>query len=343
MASCGADGQSIRFVRRNDDNWTDRCRSHRQPGRAACRGERYDVVISNSRGPETLSALVGELGPRARAGTAVDAAKAGDIVVVTVPLKNYRAVPVEPLAGKIVIETNNYYPQRDGHIPELEDESTTTSELLQRHLPTSKVVKGFNHIYAARATARAERPRSCAVTSRRPSGTQGSSVAITRGETALRLLALPSPRRRRTFALCELEGVTVWIMRPCQSLPGLVVRRSLELDASCRQLLVESVEIARAELHVGAGAHRRGDALGLSADGILEREQADGAAALPADANEGEVRRRIDDDLEAQRLVVELQRPPHARDRQGEPVQVNIDGHGGPDSLAGSPGEGKGE
>src|SRR5437762_8838704 len=72
----------------------------------------YNVVISNSRGPETLSALVAELGPRARAATAVDAAKAGDIVVVSVPLKSYPAVPVEPLAGKIVIDTNNYYPDR---------------------------------------------------------------------------------------------------------------------------------------------------------------------------------------------------------------------------------------
>src|SRR5689334_3681172 len=112
----------------------------------------YNVVISNSRGPETLSSLVKELGPKARAATAADAAKAGDIVVVTVPLKNYRAVPVEPLAGKIVIDTNNYYPERDGHIAELDNESTTTSELLQAHLPTSKVVKAFNHIYAAQLT-----------------------------------------------------------------------------------------------------------------------------------------------------------------------------------------------
>ena len=112
----------------------------------------YDVVISNSRGPESLSALVAELGPRARAATAADAAKAGDIVVVTVPLKNYRAVPVAPLAGKIVIDTNNYYPERDGHIAELDNESTTTAELLQAHLPTSKVVKAFNHIYAAALT-----------------------------------------------------------------------------------------------------------------------------------------------------------------------------------------------
>src|SRR5215469_13672069 len=99
----------------------------------------YDVVISNSRGPGTLSTLAAELGPRARAATVVDAAKAGDIVVVSVPLKNYRAVPAEPLAGKIVIDTNNYYPERDGHILELDKESTTTSELLQAHLPTSKV------------------------------------------------------------------------------------------------------------------------------------------------------------------------------------------------------------
>ena len=112
----------------------------------------YDVVLSNSRGPQTLSALVEELGARARAGTALEAARAGDMVVVTIPLKNYRQVPVEPLEGKIVVDTNNYYPERDGHIPELDNETTTTSELLQAHLPKSKVVKAFNHIYAAQLT-----------------------------------------------------------------------------------------------------------------------------------------------------------------------------------------------
>ena len=112
----------------------------------------YDVVVSNSRGPDSLAALVAELGPRARAASPADAAKAGDIVVVTIPLKNIGSVPVEPLAGKIVIDTNNYYPQRDGHIPELDNESTTTAELLQAHLPASKVVKAFNHIHAAQLT-----------------------------------------------------------------------------------------------------------------------------------------------------------------------------------------------
>ena len=112
----------------------------------------YEVVISNSRGPDTLNDLVRELGPRARAGTTEQAAAAGDIVVVTIPLKNISDVPVEPLAGKIVIDTGNYYPQRDGHIAELDSEEVTTSELLQRHLPASKVVKAFNHIYAAALT-----------------------------------------------------------------------------------------------------------------------------------------------------------------------------------------------
>ena|SRR6476646_6516896 len=107
----------------------------------------HDVVMSNSRGPQTLTELVGELGPRARAATAEEAAAAGDLVVVTIPLKNYADVPVEPLRGKVVIDTMNYYPQRDGHVADLDDESTTTSELLQAHLPESKVVKAFNNIF----------------------------------------------------------------------------------------------------------------------------------------------------------------------------------------------------
>src|SRR3954468_924632 len=107
----------------------------------------HAVVLSNSRGPETLTDLVDQLGPRARAATAAEAAAAGDIVVVTIPLKAYREVPAEPLRGKVVIDTNNYYPQRDGHIAELDDESTTSSELLQAHLPESHVVKAFNNIF----------------------------------------------------------------------------------------------------------------------------------------------------------------------------------------------------
>ena len=106
----------------------------------------HDVVLSNSRGPQTLADLVATLGPQASAGTAQEAAGKGDIVVVTIPLKAYRTVPVEPLAGKVVIDTNNYYWQRDGHFPELDNASTTSAALLQAHLPQSRVVKAFNHI-----------------------------------------------------------------------------------------------------------------------------------------------------------------------------------------------------
>ncbi|MEI3847688.1 MULTISPECIES: NADPH-dependent F420 reductase [unclassified Microbacterium] len=108
----------------------------------------YDVVISNSRGPETLTGLVAELGPKVTAATAEEAAAAADIAVVTVPLKALKDVPVEPLAGKIVLDTNNYYFERDGHVDALDRGETTTSQLLQDHLPTSKVVKAFNHLYA---------------------------------------------------------------------------------------------------------------------------------------------------------------------------------------------------
>jgi predicted dinucleotide-binding enzyme len=108
----------------------------------------YDVVIANSRGPETLADLVAELGPRARAGTAAEAAAAADLAVVTIPFRAYRDVPVEPLAGKVVIDTNNYYAQRDGQFPEIDAGTATSSGLLQAHLPTSHVVKAFNHIRA---------------------------------------------------------------------------------------------------------------------------------------------------------------------------------------------------
>lgn len=107
----------------------------------------YDVVMSNSRGPETLRDLVDELGPRARAATSAEAAAAGDLVVVSVPFGAYQAVPVAPLAGKPVIDTNNYYPNRDGRVAALDDDSTTSSELLQAHLGTARVVKAFNNIF----------------------------------------------------------------------------------------------------------------------------------------------------------------------------------------------------
>ena len=72
-----------------------------------------------------------------------------DIVLVAIPLKNYRSIPVEPLQGKIVLDANNYYPERDGHIAKLDRGEVTTSGLVARHLPKSKIVKVFNAIQAA--------------------------------------------------------------------------------------------------------------------------------------------------------------------------------------------------
>jgi predicted dinucleotide-binding enzyme len=129
-----------------------------QVARAAIAGG-YDVVISNSRGPETLTDLVSELGPRAHAGTTEQAAAAGDLVVVAIPLKAIGDVPVEPLVGKVVIDSNNYYPRRDGNIPALDDDSLTSSELLQNRLRGAHVVKAFNHIYAQQITTDATPPR----------------------------------------------------------------------------------------------------------------------------------------------------------------------------------------
>ncbi|WP_151082011.1 NADPH-dependent F420 reductase [Nocardioides cynanchi] len=133
----------------------------------------YDVVLSNSRGPETLQALADDLGPHARAGTAAEAATAGDIVVVTIPLKNVDQVPTGPLRGKVVIDTCNYYPQRDGQIAELDDGTSTSSELVQRLLPGSRVVKAFNNIQFSHLGSL-----------QRPQGDPGRSVLAIAGDDA---------------------------------------------------------------------------------------------------------------------------------------------------------------
>lgn len=106
----------------------------------------HQVGISNSRGPESLRELENELGERGHAMTADEAARFGDIVVVSIPFKNFRDVPVEPLAGKVVIDTMNYYPSRDGHFEGLDDDTTTSSEMLAQHLRDAYVVKAFNAI-----------------------------------------------------------------------------------------------------------------------------------------------------------------------------------------------------
>jgi predicted dinucleotide-binding enzyme len=107
----------------------------------------HQVALSNSRGPETLQDLVAELGPLATAATPAQVAEAGDLVVVSIPVKAISDVPAKPLAGKPVLDTGNYYPQRDGQIEVLDNGALTSSGLLQRYLPDAHVVKVFNNIY----------------------------------------------------------------------------------------------------------------------------------------------------------------------------------------------------
>jgi predicted dinucleotide-binding enzyme len=107
----------------------------------------HEVMVSNTRTPDTLFGLTGSLG--CKAGSPQEAAEFGEIVLVAIPLKAYQTIPVAPLKGRIVLDANNYYPERDGHIGELDRYEITTSELLARHLPKSKVVKVFNAIQAA--------------------------------------------------------------------------------------------------------------------------------------------------------------------------------------------------
>lgn len=115
----------------------------------------YDVLVSNSRSPETLTELVLELGEKAKAVTTADAATA-DLVAVAIPLKDVETLPADLLAGKIVIDTSNYYPQRDGAIAPLDAREVTVSEFVQAHFADARVVKAFNHIQAPAITADAQ-------------------------------------------------------------------------------------------------------------------------------------------------------------------------------------------
>ncbi|MBC3839798.1 NAD(P)-binding domain-containing protein [Streptacidiphilus sp. 4-A2] len=107
----------------------------------------HEVSVANSRGPETLSELAAETG--ATAVTVEQAPVGADVVVVTIPLKSIPGLPSGLFAGAegvTVIDTGNYYPQRDGRIAEIE-EGTTESRWTAEQLGHT-VVKAFNGTYA---------------------------------------------------------------------------------------------------------------------------------------------------------------------------------------------------
>lgn len=106
----------------------------------------HEVIVSNSRGPETLGEVVERIGSGARAATAADAAADAEVVMIAIPLFARDVLKSLPLTGKIVVDLMNYYPSRDGQIPELDSGATTTSEITASLLPDARVVKAFNSI-----------------------------------------------------------------------------------------------------------------------------------------------------------------------------------------------------
>jgi len=109
----------------------------------------YDVVISNSQGPDSLTGLVKDLGPGARAARPAEAATAGDVVIIAIPITTVSQLPADALAGKVVIATVNYFPQRDGPIAEIDSGAETVPGYVQVHLPASTVVRAFSMLDAA--------------------------------------------------------------------------------------------------------------------------------------------------------------------------------------------------
>ena len=107
----------------------------------------HEIAIANSRGAETLADLVAELGENARAVSIEESAKFGEIVFVSIPFGKYKTLPANLFRDKIVIDSNNYYPDRDGNYAELDENKTTSSEMLAEHLRGARIVKGFNTIW----------------------------------------------------------------------------------------------------------------------------------------------------------------------------------------------------
>jgi len=103
-------------------------------------------MLCNSRDKNTLFSVASNLG--CEIGNQEETIDFSEIILVAIPFVNYQQLPTDLLSNKIVLDTMNYYPDRDGHMEQLDSYQTTTSELVAQHLCKSKIVKVFNAILA---------------------------------------------------------------------------------------------------------------------------------------------------------------------------------------------------
>jgi predicted dinucleotide-binding enzyme len=106
----------------------------------------YRVLIAASGDASRIELIIDVLVPGALARTADVVARDSNIVILALPLGKYRSIPIEQLAGKLVIDAMNYWWEVDGIRDDLNDPRVSTSEIVQAYLPSSRVVKAFNHM-----------------------------------------------------------------------------------------------------------------------------------------------------------------------------------------------------
>jgi predicted dinucleotide-binding enzyme len=106
----------------------------------------YDVSIAASGSPDAIALIARIMVPGAEPRWAADAVRDADLVVLAVPMHRFHGLDPDLLAGKIVVDVMNYWPEVDGVLPEFEAAGLSSSEIVQRRLSSATVVKTLNHV-----------------------------------------------------------------------------------------------------------------------------------------------------------------------------------------------------